>query len=416
VSVPTLAPTDAVIVAAARTPIGRAARGALADVRAEDLFITAARGALDRASGLSPATLDDVIVGAWLQVGDQGSNLARRIGVLMGWDAVSGTTVNRACTSSLQALAMASHAIRSGEGQAFLVGGVESISHYAQRRTAGTTADDAKHPALRAVASRYRAQLEERAPMAPWRDPRADGEIPDVHLAMGLTAENVAQHRGITRADQDAYALLSQERTAAAVASGFFTREIAPVTTEHGVVATDDCPRPGTSAAGLSALQPAFVDDGTVTAGNCCPLADGAAALVVTSADRAARDGVVPLARVVATATSALSPEIMGLGPVEATARALQRAGMTPSDLDLVELNEAFAAQVLPCIDDIGVDHERVNVFGGAIALGHPYGMGGARLTTTLLNGMQHTDATVGLVTMCAAGGQGMAVVLERMT
>jgi acetyl-CoA C-acetyltransferase len=407
---------DAVIVAASRTPIGRAARGSLAEVRADDLFITAATQALGDAAGLDPLTLDDVIVGAWQHAGDQGANVARRVSVLMGWDAVPGTSVNRACASSLQALRMATHAIWSGEGHAFIVGGVESISHYAHRQGAGATSDDDKHPAFRAAASRYSHQVNQRAPIEGWQDPRSSGELPDLHLAMGLTAENVARWRGISRTDQDAYALRSQQRAAAALEAGFFRREIAPVRTNAGLVTADDCPRPATTAAGLAGLPAAFVDGGTVTAGNCCPLSDGAAALVVTSADRAAKDGLTPLARVVATGTSALSPEIMGLGPVDATRQALTRAGMTVGDLNLVELNEAFAAQVLPCIDDLSLDPDQVNAFGGAIALGHPYGMGGARLVTTLLNGMRERDAGVGLVTMCAAGGQGMAVVLERTT
>jgi acetyl-CoA C-acetyltransferase len=397
---------EAVIVAAARTPIGRAARGSLAQVRAEDLLATAIEGALSRVEGLEPDCLDDLLVGAWLHQGDQGGNVARRLAVLLGWDAVPGTTVNRACTSSLQTLRMAAHAIRAGEGQAFIAAGVESVSGYAERRAAGTTSDDDKHPAFSAAQRPLAKQ---------WTDPRDQGLLPDVHLAMGLTAENVARLRGVTRADQDDYALLSQQRTAAAVQRGFFAREIAPVTVGVRVIDQDDSPRPGTTLEGLAALEPVFATDGSVTAGNCCPLNDGAAALIVTSDDYARSVGLTPLARVVATGVSALSPEIMGLGPVAATQQALARAGMNIGDLDLVEINEAFAAQVLPCLDDLNLPIDITNVNGGAIALGHPFGMGGARLTTTLINSMIERDAEVGLVTMCAAGGQGMSVILERL-
>jgi acetyl-CoA C-acetyltransferase len=301
---------------------------------------------------------------------------------------------------------MATHAIRAGEGRAFIAAGVESVSGYTERRAAGTTHDDDKHPAFRSA----------QRPLAKhWTDPREQGLLPDVHQAMGLTAENVARLRGVTRTDQDDFALLSQQRTAAAVQRGFFAREIVPITVGERVIDRDDSPRPATTLEGLAALPPAFAPDGSVTAGNCCPLNDGAAALIVTSDDYARSVGLAPLARVVATGVSALSPEIMGLGPVAATQQALERAGMNVGDLDLVEINEAFAAQVLPCLDDLNVPIDVTNVNGGAIALGHPFGMGGARLTTTLINSMTERDAEVGLVTMCAAGGQGMSVILERL-
>lgn len=399
---------EAVIVGAARTPIGKAVRGSLAQVRAEDLAESAVSAALAQAPGLEPEHLDDLLIGAWLHGGDQGSNLARRLGVLLGWDHVPGATVNRACASSLQTLRMATHAIRAEEGRAFIAAGVESVSGYADRRAAGTTSEEDKHPAFR-----QRQSL----PPSQWSDPRDQGHIPDVHMAMGITAENVARLRGVSRADQDAYAFRSQTLTRRSIERGFFDREISPQTTAQGItVSRDDSPRPGTTPEELAQLPPAFADDGTVTAGNCCPLNDGAAALVVADAEWAADLGLTPLARVVSTGVSALSPEIMGLGPVAATRQALRRAGMSVADLDLIELNEAFAAQVLPCIDDLGLDIDRVNVNGGAIALGHPFGMGGARLTTTLINGMRERDAQVGLVTMCAAGGQGMSVIIERVS
>jgi acetyl-CoA C-acetyltransferase len=397
---------EAVIVATARTPIGRAARGSLAGIRAEDLLAAAVDGALRKVDALDPRAVDDVLVGAWLHQGAQGGNLARRLAVLQGWDSVPGTTVNRACASSLQTLRMATHAIRAGEGRAFIAAGVESVSGYAERRAAGTTPDDDKHPTFRAA----ERPLHER-----WSDPREAGLVPDVHLAMGLTAENVARLRGVSRAEQDDFAVVSQQRTAAAVERGFFAKEIVPISIDGRMVDRDDSPRPGTTREALAALEPAFAPDGTVTAGNCCPLSDGAAALVVMSDDYARELGLTPLARVVATGVSALSPEIMGLGPVDATREALNRAGMTSSDLDLVEINEAFAAQVLPCLDDLKVPLDITNVNGGAIALGHPFGMGGARLTTTLINTMVERDAQIGLVTLCAAGGQGMSVILERV-
>lgn len=397
---------DPVIVATARTPIGRAARGSLAHVRAEDLLACAVQGALAQVDALDPDTLDDLLVGAWMHQGDQGGNLARRLAVLMGWDAVPGTSVNRACASSLQTVRMAAHAIRAGEGRAFVAAGVESVSGYALRQAAGATRDDDKHPKFRG---------EQRPLDVGWSDPRAHGLMPDVYLPMGRTAENVARLRGVSRADQDAFALLSQQRAAAAVNRGFFSREIVPVLAGDRLVDRDDSPRPTTTLEGLAALEPAFAEDGTVTAGNCCPLNDGAAAVIVTSHAYARERGLTPLARIIATGVSALSPEIMGLGPVAATEQALRSANMSVGDLDLVEINEAFAAQVLPCLDDLGLSTDITNVNGGAIALGHPFGMGGARLTTTLINGMVEHDAHLGLVTLCAAGGQGMSLIIERL-
>jgi len=403
---------DTVIVAAKRTPIGRAVKGGLADVRAEDLLTAAITGALDRIDGLDATTIDDLIAGAWMQTRDQGGNLARRAGVLMGLDSVPGVSVNRACTSSLQAIRMAHHAIALGEADTIIAAGVESISHYEDPRAAGSTPMADRHPAFADAGQHSRDAV---AANPRWQDPRDNDQLPDLHLAMGHTAENVAGLRGIGRQEQDDFALRSQRLTADAVTEGFFAREIVPVATSTRLVDADESPRPDTTAQGLAALRPVFRSGGTVTAGNCCPLNDGAAAVVLMSAQRATDLCITPLARIVATGVSALSPEIMGLGPVTATQRALTHAGMTVDDIDLVEINEAFAAQVLPCIHDLEVDLDIVNVHGGAIALGHPFGMGGARLTTTLLNGMATRDASVGLVTMCAAGGQGMTLIVERV-
>jgi acetyl-CoA C-acetyltransferase len=410
-----IAERDAVVVAAKRTPITRAARGGLAQVRAEDLALAALTGALREQEPLAGATWDDLVAGCWLQEGAQGSNLGRRLAVLLGDDALPGTTINRACASSLQGLRMAAHAIAADEGDAFLIAGVESISGYQERRAAGTTATQAKHPTFAAAGERYTAQ-QDGAPLVPWIDPRTRGWIPDVHVAMGLTAENVAQVRGVSRAEQDTYALRSQQRAALPSSTAVHARGIVPVVTADGIaIEHDDCPRPMTTADALAGLAPAFVANGTVTAGNCCPLADGAAAVALMSGRRADELGIAARGRILGTAVTALSPEIMGLGPIAATRMLLDRHGLSVSDLDLVELNEAFAAQVLPCIDELGLDPDRVNAFGGAIAFGHPYGMAGARLVTTLLDGLQVGDGTLGLVTLCAAGGQGMAVLVERL-
>jgi acetyl-CoA C-acetyltransferase len=399
---------DAVIVAAARSPIGRAFKGSLRGVRGDDLGAAIVRAALDQVPELDPADVDDLLLGCGQPAGEQGYGLARVIAVLLGFDHLPGTTVQRYCASSLQSTRMALHAIKAGEGDVFISAGVEVVSHYAQGKSDGMP--DTRNPLFGPAATRAAARS------GPWTDPREAGELPDVYLAMGETAENVASLRGVSRRAQDEFAVLSQNRAEASIASGFFKREITPVTADGVVVDTDDCPRPGVTYDGLSGLKPAFRPDGTVTAGNCCPLNDGAAALVIMSDQRAQDLGITPLARIVSTAVSALSPEIMGLTPVEASRRALAGAGMTIGDVDLMEINEAFAAQVLPSCDELGIDLERVNVHGGAIALGHPFGMTGARITTTLLNGLRWDDKQIGLETMCAAGGQGMAMVLERLS
>ncbi len=405
--------TDAVIVSTARSPIGRAFKGSLKDLRPDDLSAQMIAAALAKIPALDPADIEDLYWGCAEPSGKQGANLARVIAVLAGFDHLPGATVNRFCASSVQTTRMAFHAIKAGEGDVFLSGGVECVSQYGKFAGAGgsdpTDQNPLFHPAM--------ARSEEMAKTNEvWTDPRLIGMIPDVYLPMGQTAENVATTRGITRARQDEWGVASQNRAEAAIASGFFADDITPVTLPDGTVhRTDDGPRPGVTLEGVAGLKPVFRETGTITAGNCCPLNDGAAAVVVMS-DRKAKDlGLTPLARVVATAATGLSPEIMGLGPVEASRKALRLAGMTINDIDLYEINEAFAVQVLASADDLGMDFDKLNVHGGAIALGHPFGSTGARITTTLLHGLQARDATLGLETMCVGGGQGMAIIYERL-
>jgi acetyl-CoA C-acetyltransferase len=404
---------EAVIVAAARSPIGRAFKGSLKDVRPDDLTVQMVRAALDQVPQLDPARVDDLMLGCGLPGGEQGFNMARVVAVLLGYDTLPGTTVTRYCSSSVQTTRMAMHAIRAGEGDVFISAGVETVSRFAKGNS--DSLPDTRNPVFSDAEDRTRHVAQDGADS--WSDPREDEHLPDVYIAMGQTAENVAQLRGVTREDMDHFAVRSQNRAEKAIADGFFAREISPVTLPDGtVVATDDGPRAGTTYEAVSQLKPVFRPDGRITAGNACPLNDGAAALVVMSDEKAAELDITPLARVVATGVSALSPEIMGLGPVEASKRALTRAGMTIDDVDLVEINEAFAAQVLPSARDLGIDEDKLNVHGGAIALGHPFGMTGARITTTLLNGLRAADGTIGLETMCVGGGQGMALVLERLS
>ena len=405
---------EAVIVATARTPIGRAFKGSLKDVRPDDLALAAVEAVLAKLPDLDHAVLDDLYMGCAEPWGEQGMNIARVVAVLAGLDHLPGATVNRFCSSSVQTTRMAFHAIKAGEGDAFISAGVECVSRYPRFDGAGRIDPAWRNPIFEPAQERTAATAESNQT---WSDPRAEGALPDVYLAMGQTAENVATLRGISRARQDEWSVESQNRAEKAIADGFYAREITPVTTPDGtVVSADDCPRPGVTLEGVAGLQPVFRPDGTVTAGNCCPLNDGAAALVVMSDTKARELGLTPLARVVATGVSGLSPEIMGLGPVEASRQALARAGLTIDDIDLVEINEAFAAQVLPSADDLGIDHDKLNVHGGAIALGHPFGMTGARITTTLLNGLQARDKTLGLETMCVGGGQGMAIIYERLS
>lgn len=405
---------EAYIVATARSPIGRAGKGSLTSLRGDDLAADMVQAALDKVPGLDPNRIDDLLLGTGQPAGEQGFNLGRIVAVLLGLDGVPGTTVNRYCSSSLQTTRMAFHAIKAGEGDVFVSAGVEMVSRYVHGAADSSPGQVIENPHFADAVARSAARAEGRAPG--WTDPRLEAALPDPYIAMGQTAENVAQIRGISREEQDAFAARSQQRTEAAIASGFWTSDITPVTLADGtVVSADDGPRPGVTTESLAGLQPVFRPDGTVTAGNCCPLNDGAAAVVVVS-DRVVDElGLSPLARIVSTGVSALSPEIMGLGPVESSRRALALAGLEISDIDLVEINEAFAAQVIGSARELGIDEERLNVNGGAIAVGHPFGMTGARITSTLINSLAATGGRYGLETMCVGGGQGMAMVLERM-
>jgi acetyl-CoA C-acetyltransferase len=404
---------EAVIVAAARSPIGRAFKGSLSTIRSDDLTVQMVRAALAQVPQLDPAEIDDLMLGCGLPGGEQGFNMARVVAVLLGYDGLPGTTVTRYCSSSLQTTRMAMHAIRAGEGEVFVSAGVEAVSRHI--KGSSDSLPDTLNPLFDEARARTAKAAE--GDGDGWHDPRADGVRPDAYIAMGQTAENVARLRGISRAEQDEFGVRSQNRAERAIASGFFAAEIAPVTRpDTTVVSTDDGPRPGTTLEAVAGLKPAFRPDGTVTAGNCCPLNDGAAAVVIMSDRRAAELGLTPLARIVATGVSALSPEIMGLGPVEASRRALTQARMTMADIDLVEINEAFAVQVIASARDLGIDEDRLNVHGGAIALGHPFGSTGARIMTTLVHAMRARDVTFGLETMCVGGGQGMAIVLERLS
>ncbi len=386
--------TEAVIVAAGRSPIGRAGKGSLVDFRPDDLGALILRRVLEQVPELPPAAVEDVLCGCGLPGGEAGFNLGRAISILAGVDA-PGATITRYCSSSLQTTRMAFHAIRAGEGEVFASVGVETVSRYGY----GTSdPPDARNPRLL---------------------PDNPEGLPDLYIPMGVTAENVAEREGISREEMDRFAARSQNRAVASEEDGFFAREIIPVELpQGGLMERDDGPRPNTTVEVLATLRPVFKEGGRVTAGNACPLNDGAAAVIVMSLDRARALGIKPLARVVATAVAALEPEYMGLGPIPATQRVLQRAGMTIEDVDLVEINEAFAAQVIPSARGIGVDPfgDKLNIFGGSIALGHPFGMTGARITCTLLNGLRTLDKQVGLETMCVGGGMGMAMLLERMS
>jgi acetyl-CoA C-acetyltransferase len=404
---------EAVIVATARSPIGRAFKGSLTGIRPDDLAAQMVTAALAKVPQLDPADISDLMLGCGLPGGEQGFNMARVVAVLLGHDHLPGTTVNRYCSSSLQTTRMAFHAIKAGEGDAYIAAGVECVSRFT--KGSSDSLPDTRNP--RFGEAQQRSERASTGDTGPWHDPRSDGQVPDIYIAMGQTAENVAGLRGITREQQDEFAVRSQNLAEKAIADGFWQREIIPVTMPDGtVVEADDGPRPGTTIEKVAALQPVFRPNGTVTAGNCCPLNDGAAAVVVMSDVRAAELGITPLARIVSSGVTALSPEIMGLGPVEASRQALSRAGMAIADIDLVEINEAFAAQVIPSYTDLGVDIAKLNVNGGAIAVGHPFGMTGARIATTLLNSLQFHDATLGLETMCVGGGQGMAMIFERLS
>jgi len=374
---------EAWIVSATRSPIGRANKGSLVDQRPDDLCAAIVRAALAK---LPSVAIDDVIVGCAQPAGEAGYNVARAVSLLAGLDA-PGTTVNRYCASSLQALRMAFHAIVAGEGDAFVAAGVETVSRFGKGKSDG---------------------------MPDTKNARFGDALPNLYIPMGETAENVADRENVSRQEMDEFAVRSQERAVDAQKSGRFAKEITPVVTANGTVDRDDGPRPGTTIEKLAALQPAFRPDGRVTAGNACPLNDGAAAVVVMSDARAKSLGIAPRARIVATAVSSLAPEVMGLGPIEATRRLLARTNKTMRDIDLVEINEAFAAQVIPCARALEIPADKLNVHGGAIALGHPFGMTGARLVTTLLHALEARDLRTGLATLCVGGGQGMAMLIER--
>jgi acetyl-CoA C-acetyltransferase len=402
---------EAVIVAAARTPIGRANKGSLKDFRPDDLAALITKEAVGKVEGLDPNDIDDLLLGCGLPGGESGNNMGRVVSVLNGWDKVPGATITRYCSSSVQTSRMALHAIKAGEADIIVSAGVETVSRFF-KGTSDHLPDTVNH-LFDDAQSRTTATAESNEK---WHDPRQDGLLPDVYIAMGQTAENLATSRGISRQEMDEFGVRSQNLAEKAIADGFWAREITPVTTPDGtVVSADDGPRAGVTLEAISGLKPVFRPDGTVTAGNCCALNDGAAAVVVMSDTKAAELGVTPLARIVSTGVSGLSPEIMGLGPVEATRNALKYAGMSIGDIDLVEINEAFAAQVIPSYQDLGIDIDRLNINGGAIAVGHPFGMTGARLQNTMLNSLDWHDKTTGLITMCVGGGQGMAMILERI-
>ncbi|OLR90028.1 acetyl-CoA C-acetyltransferase [Actinokineospora bangkokensis] len=404
---------EAVIVATARSPIGRAGKGSLVGVRPDDLAAQMVKAALAKVPELDPTEIDDLMLGCGLPGGEQGFNLGRIVAVLAGFDHLPGCTVTRYCASSLQTTRMALHAIKAGEGEVFISAGVESVSSFA--RGSSDSWPDTQNPLFDDAVARTAATAQQATDE--WHDPREDGLLPDAYIAMGQTAENLARYKDVSREEMDRFGVRSQNLAEEAIAKGFWEREITPVTLPDGtVVSADDGPRPGVTYEKTASLKPVFRPDGRITAGNACPLNDGAAALVVMSDTKAKQLGLTPLARIVATGVSGLSPEIMGYGPVEASQRALELAGMSIGDIDLVEINEAFAAQVIPSARDLGIPEDKLNVNGGAIAVGHPFGMTGARIATTLINGLQWHDKQFGLETMCVGGGQGMAMILERLS
>src|SRR3954469_11056044 len=403
---------EAVIVATARSPIGRANKGSLKDMRPDELTVQMVDAALSKVPELDRNEIEDLMLGCGLPGGESGNNMGRIVSVLLGLDDVPGTTLTRYCSSSLQTSASAFHAITAGEGDVYVSAGVETVSRFAK----GTSdhIPDTRNPKFEDA----NARTDEYAQGGQdWHDPRDDGQLPDIYIAMGQTAENVARLRGLDRKELDEFGVRSQNLAEKAINDGFWANEITPVAGPEGtMVTTDDGPRAGVTYDAISQLKPVFRPDGLVTAGNCCPLNDGAAAVIVMSDTRAKELGITPLARIVSTGVTGLSPEIMGLGPVEATRQALKNADMTIDDIDLVEINEAFAAQVVPSYKDAGIPIDKLNVHGGAIAVGHPFGMTGARITGTLINGLQTLDKQWGVESMCVGGGMGMAMVLERLS
>jgi acetyl-CoA C-acetyltransferase len=405
---------EAVIVATARSPIGRAFKGSLKDIRPDDLTATVVRAALDKVPQLDPTDIDDLMLGCGLPGGEQGMNMGRVVSVLLGMDHLPGTTITRYCSSSLQTTRMAFHAIKAGEGDAYISAGVETVSRFIKGNSDMIPEQDLMNPAFGDAQQRTAKTAE--GGQGGWTDPRDGGDLPDVYIAMGQTAENVALLKDVSREEMDEFAARSQQLTEKAIADGFWERDVVPITTPDGqTVIKDDGPRAGTTVEKLAGLNPVFRPDGRITAGNACPLNDGAAAVIVMSDSKAEQLGLQPLARIVSTAVTGLSPEIMGLGPVDAIQLALSRAGTSVDDIDLFEINEAFAAQVIPSYKDVGIPLDKLNVHGGAIAVGHPFGMTGARITSTLLNGLQVRDGRFGVESMCVGGGMGMAMVIERL-
>jgi acetyl-CoA C-acetyltransferase len=398
--------TEAVIVATVRSPIGRAMKGSLIDLRPDDMSAQIVRALMEKVPEVSSSDVEDLIMGCGQPAGEGGFNIGRIVAGLAGLDDVPGVTVNRYCSSSLQTIRMAAHAIKADEGDCFISAGVETVSRYASGAS-----DTAPNPIFKGPGARTSQRSEGGQP--DWTPPEG---LPDFYIAMGQTAENVREIENVTREEMDEFGAQSQQRAVAAVERGHFEGEITPLTLPDGtVVSTDDGPRAGTTAEKLAGLKPVFRPDGEITAGNACPLNDGAAAVMVMSEQRADQLGLKPLARIVSSGLSGLNPEIMGLGPIEASRQAMKRAGMSADDIDLVEINEAFAAQVIPSAKHLGFGLDKVNINGGAIALGHPFGMTGARIMTTLIHNLQTEDKTIGLETMCVGGGQGMAMIIERL-
>ena len=399
--------TEAVIVATTRSPIGRAMKGSLVDLRPDDMAAQIVKALMAKVPEVSADDVEDLIMGCGQPAGEAGFNVGRAVAVMAGLDNVPGVVVNRYCSSSLQTIRMAAHAIKAGEGDCFIAAGVEAVSRY------GSGASDTAPNAIFAEAGARTAERSQGG-AADWTPPQG---LPDLYIAMGQTAENVVQYEGVTREEMDEFGARSQQLAVANQENGFWDDEITPLTLPDGtVVSKDDGPRAGTTAEGLSGLKPVFRPDGSITAGNACPLNDGAAAVMVMSDTKAAQLGLTPLARIISSGVTGLHPEIMGLGPIEAVRQALGRAGMTMNDIDLVEINEAFAAQVIPSAKHLDIPMEKLNVNGGSIALGHPFGMTGARIMTTLIHGLQASDKQYGIESMCVGGGQGMAMVIERLS
>ena len=399
--------TEAVIVATARSPIGRANKGSLVDLRPDDMAAQIVKALMAKVPSVQAADVEDLIMGCGQPAGEAGFNIGRIVAGLAGLDDVPGVTVNRYCSSSLQTIRMAAHAIKAGEGDCFIAAGVEAVSRYGSGAS-----DTAPNPIFKGPGVRTKDRAQGGQPA--WTPPEG---LPDFYIAMGQTAENVRELENVSREDMDAWGALSQQRAVAAQERGFFEDEITPLTLPDGtVVSKDDGPRAGTTAEGLAGLKPVFRPDGQITAGNACPLNDGAAAVMVMSDTKAKELGLTPLARIIASGVTGLNPEIMGLGPIEACRQAMRRAGMTIDDIDLVEINEAFAAQVIPSARHLGIPEDKLNINGGAIALGHPFGMTGARIMTTLIHNLQTEDKTFGMESMCVGGGQGMAMIVERLS